>query len=158
MMKERRVGWRTVRAVPMSQHALFEGLVVDELERPIEVRLVGGEAFYVVDDDGFKRHIESEHVDRQVLEHMRRMMEGHEEAISLSTMKMLGQEDIFTKAAIEASLKNIDAQFEALIRMGLPEEVRAYLGMVGFRVVIDIHGNVLKVEQPAATEEGGEGG
>ena len=141
----------------MSQHALFEGLVVDEFDRPVEVRRVGGEVFYVVDDDGFMRHIESEQVDRQVLEHMRRMMEGHEEAISLSTMKMLGQEDIFTKAAIEASLKNIEAQFEALLQMGLPEEVRAYLGMVGFRVVVDVHGNVLRVEQPARADEGGEG-
>jgi hypothetical protein len=29
------------------------------------------------------------------------------------------------------------------------------LGMFGFRVVINIHGDVLRMDQPAAPEEGG---
>ncbi len=132
----------------MSAHALFEGLVVDEDERPVEVAYVGGEAFYVVDDDGFRRHIESEVVDRQVLEHMRSMIEGYEDLIAETTMKMLGQEDIFTKAAIERSLRNIDEQFEAVLQQGLPQELRMWLGMMGFRVVINLHGEVMRVEQP----------
>jgi hypothetical protein len=68
-------------------------------------------------------------------------------------MKMLGQEDIFTKAAIESSLKNIDAQFDILLAQGLPDEVRAWLGLSGFRVIVDVHGNVVRVEQPAGPEE-----
>ncbi len=137
----------------MARIALFAGLVVDEWDRPVEVTTIGDEAFYVIDDQGFKRHIESEHVDRQVLEHMAEMIRGYESVISESTAKMLGQEDIFTKAAIEASLKKMDEQFKALMQHGLPEEVRAWLGMVGFRVVIDLHGEVLRVEQPQAPEE-----
>lgn len=135
----------------MATKALFQGLVVDEYDNPVEVKLVGGEAFYVVDDDGFLRHIESELVDRQVLEEMGAMIEGHEELISESTMKMIGQEDIFTKASIEASLKNIDQQFESLLQTGLPEEARAWMGMTGFYVVIDIHGKLIRLEQPSAT-------
>jgi len=133
--------------------ALFSGLVVDEQDRPVEEAVVGAEPFYVVDDAGFRRHIESAFVDRQVLEQMRSMIQGNEALISEGTMKMLGQEDIFTKAMIERSLRNVDAQFDQLLAQGLPEEARAWMGMLGFRVVIDVHGNVLRVEQPSAPEE-----
>jgi hypothetical protein len=63
-------------------------------------------------------------------------------------MELIGQEDIFTKAAIEASLHNLEAQFDQLMANGLPEDARAWLGMMGFRVVIDLHGDVVKVEEP----------
>jgi len=134
----------------MAQHSLFAGLVVDEYDQAVDVVLVGGESFYVVDDGGFLRHIESEQVDRQVLDQLQDMVKGHEDIISEGTMKMIGQEDIFTKAAIETSLQNMDAQFEALIQSGLPEDMRTYLGMMGFRVVINLHGEVLRIEQPSA--------
>ncbi len=122
----------------------------------MDVALVGGELFYVVDDAGFLRHIESEHVDRQVLDHLQEMVKGHEDLISEGTMKMIGQEDIFTKAAIETSLHNMDAQFDALLQSGLPEDMRTYVGMIRFRVVINVHGDILRVEQPGAGIEPGE--
>lgn len=137
----------------MASQALFSGLVVDEFDRPVDTVMIGGEAFYVVDDDGFRRHMESEKVDRQVLEEMVRMVEGKESLISESAMRMLGQEDIFTKAAIEASLRNIDKQVDALLKQGLPDEVRAWMGMTGFRVVINVHGEVVRVEQPARADD-----
>jgi hypothetical protein len=140
----------------MAQHSLFAGLVVDEDDRGVDIVLVGGESFYVVDDDGFLRHIESEHVDRQVLDQLQEMVKGHEDIISEGTMKMIGQEDIFTKAAIETSLQNMDTQFDALLQSGLPEDMRAYLGMMGFRVVINVHGEVLRIEQPGAGIDPGE--
>lgn len=133
--------------------ALFAGLVIDERDRPVDTTQIGSEPFYVVDDDGFRRHIESRLVDRQVLEQMRAMIQGNEELVSEGAMKMLGQEDIFTKAMIERSLRNVDEQFDQLLGQGLPEEARAWLGMMGFRVVIDVHGTVLRVEQPTAPEE-----
>jgi hypothetical protein len=133
--------------------ALFAGLVVDEQDRPVASTLVGDEPFYVIDDAGFRRHVESRFVDRQVLEQMRALIQGNEELISEGTMKMLGQEDIFTKAMIERSLHNVDEQFDQLLAQGLPEEARAWLGMLGFRVVVDVHGNVLRVDQPSAPEE-----
>jgi hypothetical protein len=136
----------------MARHALFAGLVSDTLERPVPTSHVGDDAVYVVDDDGFVRHIDSERVDRQVLNQMREMIQGHEELIAEGTMKMLGQEDIFTKAMIESSLENIDEQFDALLENGLPDEARAWLGMTGFRVVIDMRGDVVSVEQPGMEE------
>ena len=137
----------------MAQRALFGGLVIDEAGRPVGVAVVGGEAFYVIDDDGFRRHIESEKVDRQVLGQMRELIQGHEDMISEGTMRMIGQEDIFTKAMIESSLRDLDDQFERLIALGLPEEGRAWLGMLGFQVVINEHGDVVRVEQPGSPEE-----
>lgn len=135
----------------MARKALFEGLVVDEQDRPVEVALVGEEPCYVVDDDGFRRHIPSEMVDRQVLNFMKEFIAGHEDIISDQTAKMLGQDDIFTRASIAQHLKNIDQQFDMLFQIGLPEEQRAYLGMMGFRVRINVHGEVLDVEQPGMT-------
>ena len=134
----------------MAHQALFAGLVVDEDDRPVPAVTIGEESFYVIDDQGFRIHIESERVDRQVLEHMRQMIEGHEDLISQGTMRILGQEDIFTKAMIEASLRDVGERFDDLIARGMPDEARAWVGMMGFRVVIDVHGDVVRVEEPQA--------
>lgn len=132
----------------MTRKVLFDGLVVDEFNRPVSVAYVGDEPCYVVDDEGFLRHIPSDQVDRQVLNFMKEFIHGHEDIITDQTAQMLGQEDIFTKASIANQLKNIDQQFEMLFQIGLPEEQRAYLGMMGFKVRINVHGEVLEVEQP----------
>lgn len=127
---------------------------MDDNDHPVEVVHVGGEAFYVVDDDGFRRHIESEDVDRQVLREFARMIEGHEEVISEGAMRMLGQEDIFTKAMIEHSLSQMEENFERILETGLPEQARLSLGMMGFRVVIDVHGHVVRIDQPSEPDAG----
>ena len=140
----------------MAHKAVFEGLVLEEDESPVEVRYVGGEACYVVNDDGFLRHISSEQVDRQVLDEMRKQVEDNEEIITEQTAKMIGQQDIFSRAAIQNQLKNIDKQFNTLMETGIPPEARAYLAMMGFKVVINLHGEVVRVDQPTMTDEGGE--
>ena len=140
----------------MSRHPLFTGLVVDESERPVGTAYVGDEPCYVVDDSGFRRHIPSEQVDRQVLKMMRTQILGNEEALSQAAAKMLGTEDIFSKAMLENQLKNIDQQFEQLLQTGIPEDGRAYMGMMGFKVIINVHGEVVRLDQPSA-EEGGHG-
>jgi hypothetical protein len=132
----------------MAKQALFGGLVVDEFDQPVSSTTVGDEAFYVVDDQGFKRHVSSEDVDRQVLARMGEMLQGHEEELSEQAAKMMGQDDIFTRAAIETQLKNMDEQFNQVLSNGLPEASRAYLGMSGFKVRINLHGEVLDVIQP----------
>ncbi len=135
---------------------LFEGLVIDENDNPVSTTYVGEEPMYIIDDAGFKRHIPAEQVDQQVLNIIKEQISGNEGLISEQTAKMLGQEDIFTKAAIENQISNIDKQFDQLMQMGIPEEGRAYMGMMGFKVVIDFHGDVIRLDQPAATDEGDE--
>jgi len=137
----------------MATHALFAGLVVDEFDRPVDVGYVGGEPCYVVNDQGFRRHIPSEQVDRQVLGMMREQIQGNEELLTEQTAKMIGQEDLFSHALILNQLKNLDKQFDNLLQTGIPEEMRAYIGMMGFRVVINFHGEVIRFDQPSAPSE-----
>ncbi len=132
----------------MNPKALFSGLVFDENNQPVETTIVGQEIFYVVDDAGFKRHISAEDVDSQVLNLMKDQIEGHEEIISEQAGKMLGQDDIFSRAVFIEQLKNIDKQFDQMIEQGLPEENRTYLGMTGFKIVINHHGEVIDFIQP----------
>jgi hypothetical protein len=141
----------------MPRQPLFAGLVVDEAERPVGTAYVGDEPCYVVDDAGFMRHIPSQQVDRQVLEMMRKQISGNEDELSEQAAKMLGTEDIFSKALLENQLKNIDQQFEALLQIGIPEESRAFMGMSGFKVVINVHGEVIRLDQPAAADQGDDG-
>jgi hypothetical protein len=136
----------------MPRQAVFGGLVVDEFGRPAEVAYVGDEPCYIVDDAGFRRHISAEQVDRQVLEKIQERIAGHEDILADQAAKMVGAEDIFSRALILTQLKNMDKQLATLMETGLPEEARAYLGMMGFRVTINFHGEVVDFYQPGMTD------
>lgn len=132
----------------MSPQPLFAGLIFDENDQPVEVAYVGGEPMYVVNDAGFRRHINSADIDLQVLKSMTDQIEGHEDQVSEQTAKMLGQDDPFSRAAIESQIKNFASQLDLLLETGIPEEVRAYLGMMGFRIRINYRGEILEISQP----------
>jgi len=127
---------------------MFSGLIVDEFDNPVESTYVGEEAMYVVDDAGFRRHIPSEQIDRAVLQIMTDMIEGHEDELSKQAATMLGQDDLFSQAVLENQLLNIDQQIDKMLETGIPEEGRAYLGMMGFKIRINVHGELLEVIQP----------
>lgn len=127
---------------------LFAGLVVDENDQVVETAMIGSEPMYVINDAGFRRHIPAEYVDRQVLNFLKEQISGHEDLLTEQTAKMLGQEDIFSKAIIEKQFRNLDQQFEQLLKTGIPEEGRAYMGMMGFRIVINFHGDIVRIDQP----------
>ena len=129
----------------MSRVAMFAGLVVDEEGNAAEVTHVGENACYVVYDDDFKRHIDAEQVDRQVLRFMREQVEGQREIAVSAVLDMMGKDDLFTKAAVEASINNM----EESVGQPIPEDARQLLGMMGFRIVINIHGDVVDVNFPA---------
>jgi hypothetical protein len=132
----------------MARQALFSGLIIDENNNPVGVTLVGDDPCYVVDDAGFKRHIPSEQVDRQVLEAMREMIQGNEGILAEQAGKMMGQDDPFSRAMIEKQLKEIDKQFDLVLQTGIPESGRAYMGMMGFQIKINHHGEVVDIAQP----------
>ncbi|MFP4345359.1 MAG: hypothetical protein ACLFU8_11760 [Anaerolineales bacterium] len=139
----------------MAPVALFAGLVIDEQDRVAQVTYVGGDAFYVVDDDGFDRHIPAEVVDRQVLRGMKEQILDQRELVVQGMLQYLGQDDLFTKATVETSIDQLDEHLEELQRTGLPEEARSWLGLMGFRIVIDVHGEIVDLQMPeaAAPEE-----
>jgi len=130
----------------MARQALFEGLVYDETDSLVETTVIGGEACYVVDDDGFHRHISSEEVDRQVLGIFLEQLEDNKELAIDQILRMLGKDDLFTKAAIDASLKQVN--MEQIIAQGIPEQARNMMGMLGLRVVINFRGEVVRLDQP----------
>lgn len=134
----------------MRKRALFEGLVFNQAGEPAEFKIVGGEPFYVILDAGFRRHVEAEVVDRQVLDWLRNEIMSNKELVTEGAMSVLGQDDLFTKAMIESSIENVDRQMEALQEQGLPQDARAWLGMLGFRVVVNVHGEVVGLDAPAA--------
>src|SRR6185503_9536082 len=132
----------------MSRKALFEGLVFDESGRLVEAATIGEEAVYVVDDDGFKRHVPAEDIDRAVLRELRDQTLANRDAVTQGAMQMMGADDLFTKAMIDSSLNNLDSHFDKLMDQGLPEPARQWLGMLGFRIVVNYHGEVIKMESP----------
>lgn len=136
--------------------ALFQGLIFDTDDQPLETVVVGDEAFYVLDDDGFMRHIPAMDVDRQVWDVITAHIDGNEEMLSQQAAKMMGQEDIFTVAVIRNQLENKEKQFQDLSKSGIPEDARSYLGMMGFKAIVDHHGEVLNVVQPGIASEDGE--
>ena len=136
----------------MSHKALFAGLVSDEQGNPLEVAQLGDEAQYVLDDNGFLRHIDAEAIDRQVLVHLQEQIEANKPAVEEGIMKMMGSEDIFTKAAIDKSIENMDQ----VLQQGIPDDARQMLGMMGFRVVVNYHGEVVRIDQPGAADDSDE--
>lgn len=133
--------------------AMFEGLVVDEQGKTATVAYVGADACYVVMDDDFKRHINAEAVDRQVLRYMRGQVEEHRAMAVEQMMSMIGKDDLFTKAALESSINNMEKN----VGQPIPEDARQWMGMMGFCIVIDFHGNVVDVQMPAAAIDDDEG-
>lgn len=137
--------------------ALFEGLVFDEAGAPAPVAYVGEDPTYVVKEDGFKYHVDARGVDQQVLDVFAAQMRQNEGRVSEAILKMMGKDDLFTKASVDAQLKHIDRQFEQLYAHGLPEQARQYLGMMGFRIVINRRGELIDLNLPSAVapDEGG---
>ena len=133
------------------KRALFGGLVFDTSDQPLVVTWVGDDPSYVLEDNGFLRHIPAEDVDRQVWDAITAGISGNEEFLSEQTAKLLGQEDIFSIAVIRQQIENSDDQFEKLRNTGLPQDMLNYLGMTGFRIVVDFHGDVVEIRQPAIT-------
>ena len=135
----------------MARQTMFSGLVYDENENLVETAVVGPDAFYVIDDNGFKRHIDSEVVDRQVLGFFLEQLEDNKELAVEQMLNMMGKDDLFTKAAIDASLRNVN--MDEIIAQGVPEQARNMLGMLGFRITINLHGEVIKLDQPSIPDE-----
>ena len=135
----------------MGIRALFNGLVYDEYDNVVETAFIGTTAYYVVDDDGFRRHIDAEELDRQVLDFFLGQLEGNKDVAVEQMMNMMGQDDLFTKAAVSSSINEANA--DQIIEQGIPSQARDMLGMMGFRIRINYHGELLGIDQPAIPDD-----
>jgi len=138
------------------RHALFAGLVFNEQDESAEVVYIGAVPHYVILDDGFRRHVEAETVDRQVIELLRQQILSNRELVTQGMLAMLGKDDLFTKAMVDVSIQNIDRHIDLLFEQGLPEDTRTWLGMLGFKVVVNVHGEVVRWDAPAQEDLGDE--
>jgi hypothetical protein len=138
------------------RHALFAGLVFSEQDEPAEVVYLGAVPHYVILDDGFRRHVEAEAVDRQVMELLRQQVLSSRELITQEMLTMLGKDDLFTKAMIDASIQNMNRHIDLLLEHGLPEDTRTWLGMLGFKVIVNVHGEVVRLDAPSREDLGDE--
>jgi len=136
----------------MARTAVFAGLVSDEFGQAVNVGFLGDEAYYIVNDAGFERHVLAEIVDRQVLRQLSEQVLAQRDLVVEGTLKFLGQEDLFAKAMVEASLDKMDENIEQLLQTGLPEEARVWLGLMGFHIVINYHGDILALDLPSETD------
>jgi hypothetical protein len=139
-----------------SKKALFSQLIYDENGEPVETTFIGLEPHYVIMDGDFKRHVASEIVDRQVIETIQGHAEANKEIVSEQIMNMLGKNDLFTKAMIDSSIGNMDQ----VIEQGMPDDARTMLGMMGFKIVVNVHGDVVNLDMPGLVapddDDGGE--
>ena len=124
--------------------AIFEGLVFDTNAQALDATYVGDEPCYVIDDDGFLRHISAELVDRQIWEELTKDIEGNEDILSHKAAEMMGQEDHFERT---------DEQFAQLQEHGFPQDARMFMGMVGFQAIVDYRGQLLELKQPSAIDD-----
>ncbi|MCS7055655.1 MAG: hypothetical protein NZM18_05715 [Thermoflexales bacterium] len=130
--------------------ALFEGLVLDEAGNALPVAYVGQDPTYVLVEDGFKYHVDARRVDEQVLNAFREHVQQNEALVSEGVLRLLGRDDLFTKAAVDQQIRHLDQHFAQLFEVGIPEQVRRYLGMLGFSIIINRHGEVVDLKMPSA--------
>ena len=140
------------QAVDTRSRALFQGLVYNEAGEPVEVAFVGGVAHYAIPDDGFLRHVEAHAVDDAVLAQLQEQVSAVQDELVRAMMTMLGKEDIFTKAALEASVRNLKDN----VRQADQAQWLPWLRLLGFRVVVNVHGEVVEVIYPEQAAEGDE--
>lgn len=140
----------------MATQAFFKGLIYDDKDNLIETATVGNDAFYIVDDSGFKRHIDSREVDEKIVRLFTDQINGNEEYLANAAANMTGKTDLFSMAMFKSQLKNIDKEIEVMFRQGPPAGLTEFLGMAGFKVNIDMHGNITNVKMPEPPDDSGE--
>lgn len=110
------------------------------------VTRVGDEPCYAIPDGDFLRHVGALEVDRQVIAGLKERLLPMKDVLVEGVMRMTGSEDPFSRAAIEMSLENM----ERILEPGAVnvEDLRLAFWMAGLRVVVNVHGEVVRVEVP----------
>ena len=140
----------------MATYAFFKGLVYDENNNLIETATIGDESFYIVDDYGFKRHIESREVDEKIFRLFTDQIDGNEEYLANSAAQMTGKTDLFSMAMFKNQLQNVDKEIDNMLKQAPPPGLVEFLGMAGFKINIDIHGDITQVNMPTISEDSDE--
>jgi hypothetical protein len=138
----------------VDQQALFEGLVYNECGQTAQVVRIGGVAHYAIPDDGFLRHVEAAGIDGKVLESIKSQITTNQDLVIRGVLEMMGKDDLFTKAAVESSIMNMEQN----IRQSDPSQWLPWLRFMGFRVVVNVHGEIVELMYPTQAESEGDEG
>ena len=125
--------------------ALFANLVYDEDGNPVETTFIGQDPFYVILDGDFRRHVAAEEIDRQVVHWLTEQISANKDLVSEGVMNFIGKDDLFTKAMVDSSINRMDE----LMNQGMPDDARMMIGMMGFKVIVNFHGELVKLDMPA---------
>ena len=126
--------------------SLFVDLIFNEDGQPVSVGSIGGEPHYVVPDADFRRHVAAEYVDRQILDRLKQRFLALQDEIADGVASMLGQGDLFTRASIKHAIEHMDEIFES--NSVDVDQLRTTLWMLKFRAIVDIHGDVVRLDVP----------
>jgi hypothetical protein len=129
-----------------TRQALFADLVFNEEGQPAKVVYIGGMPHYAIPDKDFLRHVEAAYLDRQVVALLQERILAMRDLITEGVIHMLGQENLFTRASIEHSIENMDR----ILEPGNVDvdELRTALWMLKFRVIVNMHGDVVQLDAP----------
>ncbi len=137
--------------VAVCREPLFADLVYNEEGEPAKIVHIGGKPYYAVPEGEFLRHVEAEHIERQIVEALQERIMGMRETVTEGVMAMLGTEDLFTRASIEHAIENLDH----ILEPGAVDvdELRTALWMTGFRAIVDVHGDVVALDLPGWADD-----
>ncbi len=132
------------------RQALFADLVYNEDGQPAKAVYIGGVPHYAVPDGDFIRHVEAEHVDRQIVTLMQERVLAMSDIITEGMIHMMGEENLFTRASIKHAIENMDS----ILEPGAVDvdELRTALWMTKFRAIVDVHGDVIQLDIPGIDE------
>jgi hypothetical protein len=130
----------------VTRRALFADLVFSEDDQPAKVVYIGQIPHYAVPEGDFLRHVEAEYVDRQIVMALQERILSMRDVITEGMIHLLGQENLFTRVSIEHAIENMDR----ILEPGAvdADELRTALWMAGFRAIVDVHGDVVRLEVP----------
>ncbi len=133
----------------VERQALFPGLVYNEQGEPAQLVYIGGVAHYAIPDAGFLRHVEAYKVDKAVIAQLQEQISSMKDEVVRGMLQLLQKDDIFTKAALEASIRNMEQN----IRQSDPNQWLPWLKLFGFRIVVNVHGEVVELIYPRQPDE-----
>lgn len=130
---------------------LFGDLVFNEEGEVAGTVFLGGVPYYAIPEGDFLRHVEATYVDRQVIEALKERFRSMRDEIVEGVAHLMGGAALFTRPAIEHAIENM----EQILTAGAVDvdQLRTALWMTKFRVTVDVHGDVVRVEMPGVAEE-----
>ena len=81
---------------------------------------------------------------RQVINWLQDQVSANQDLVSTNIMSLLGKDDLFTKAMIDSSIHRMGE----MMQQGLPDDARMMLGMMGFKIIVNVHGEVVDLQMP----------